>query len=281
MKFKVTHLLGVTGVDTHECVAAVKWGRHLEWPVLMLALWIPVQWYLEETGAVSLVTARYFDWVIWLVFLFETSLLTYLVHDKRRYLANNWMNLIIILAGIPAEWAYTPLVGALRNLRLLLMIFLLVRVSRRLREYLAGGRIGSMLAIIGVVVVLSGIVVSRIDPSIGTVWDGMWWSWVTLSHTGYGDIVPHSGAGRFFGALIILLGVVLISLFTANLSAYLIGSEVGKVEKEVANVEKGEQASDLLLQEVLVRLTRVEALLQQQSSPQKSSKVESDSLLED
>lgn len=139
MNFKVSHLLGVTGVDTRERTAAVRWGRHLEWPVLLLALWIPVQWYLEETGTVTLATARYFDWVIWLVFLFETTLLTFLVHDKRRYLTNNWMNLVIIVAGIPAEWAYTPLVGALRNLRLLLMIFLLVRVSRRLREYLAGG----------------------------------------------------------------------------------------------------------------------------------------------
>lgn len=257
MILKVAHLLGVTGVDTRERGAAVKWGRHLEWPVLLLALWIPIQWYLEETGAVTLATARYFDWVIWLVFLFETTWLTFLVRDKRRYLTNNWMNLVIIVAGMPAEWAYTPLVGALRNLRLLLMIFLLVRVSRRLREYLAGGRIGSMLAVIGVVVVVSGIVVSRIDPSVGDAWDGMWWAWVTLSHTGYGDIVPHSGAGRFFGALIILLGVVLISLFTANLSAYLIGAEVDKVEKE-------EKATDVLLQEVLERLARVEGLLQQQ-----------------
>ena len=262
MSFKVTHLLGVTGVDARERAAAVRWGRHLEWPVLLLALWIPLQWYLEETGTVLLGSARIFDWVIWLVFVFETSLMTYLVHDKRRYLSNNWMNLIIIVAGVPAEWAYTPLVGALRNVRLLLMLFLLVRVSRRLREYLAGGRVGSMLTIIGVVVVLSGIIVSRIDPSIGNIWDGMWWSWVTLSHTGYGDIVPHSGAGRFFGALIILLGVVLISLFTANLSAYLIGSEVGKVEKEVGRVEKSEHATDLLLQEVLARLERVENLLQ-------------------
>lgn len=259
MKLKVTHLLGVTGVDAREGAAAVRWGRNLEWPVLLLALWIPVQWYLEETGTVTLSMARYFDWVIWLVFVFETTLLSYLVRNKWRYLGNNWMNLVIIVAGIPAEWAYTPLVGALRNLRLLLMIFLLVRVSRRLREYLAGGRIGSMLAIIGTVVVLSGIIASRIDPSIGDVWDDMWWSWVTLSHTGYGDIVPHNAAGRFFGAMIILLGVVLISLFTANLSAYLIGTEVEKVERE-------EKASDLLLKQVLDRLERVEDLLQRQQS---------------
>jgi len=257
MTIRVTHLLGFTGVDPRERVAAVKWGERLEWPVLLVALWIPVQWYLEETGAVTLATARYFDWVIWLVFVFETSLLTILVRDKRRYLTSNWMNLVIILAGIPAEWVYTPLVGALRNLRLLLMLFLLVRLSRRLRQYLVRGRVGVILAIIGIVVVLSGIIVSRLDPSVGSVWDGMWWAWVTLSHTGYGDVVPHNGAGRFFGAIIILLGVVLISLFTANLSAYLIGSEVEKVEKE-------EKEADALLRDVSTRLERIERMLEEQ-----------------
>ena len=257
MTIRVTHLLGFTGVDPRERVAAVKWGERLEWPVLLVALWIPVQWYLEETGAVTLATARYFDWVIWLVFVFETSLLTILVRDKRRYLTSNWMNLVIILAGVPAEWVYTPLVGALRNLRLLLMLFLLVRLSRRLRQYLVRGRVGVILAIIGIVVVLSGIIVSRLDPSVGSVWDGMWWAWVTLSHTGYGDVVPHNGAGRFFGAIIILLGVVLISLFTANLSAYLIGSEVEKVEKE-------EKEADALLRDVSTRLERIERMLEEQ-----------------
>lgn len=273
MAIKVTHLLGFTGVDPRERAVAVRWGQHLEWPMLLVALWIPIQWYLEETGAVTLATARYFDWVIWLLFVIETALLTILVHDKRRYLANNWMNLVIIAVGIPAEWAYTPLVGALRNLRLLLMIYLLVRVSRRLRQYLAGGRIGSMLAIIGISVVLAGIIVSRLDPSIGTVWDGMWWAWVTLSHTGYGDVVPHSGAGRFFGALIILLGVVLISLFTANLSAYLIGSEVEKVEKE-------EKESDALLKDIAARLARVEALLEEQRAARESRSSGVDSRLD-
>ena len=257
MAIKVTRLLGFTGVDPRERPMAVRWGELLEWPVLLVALWIPVQWYLEETGTFTAAIAHQFDWVIWLVFVFETVLLTTLVKDKRRYLTNNWMNLIIITAGVPAEWAYTPLVGALRNLRLLLMIFLLVRVSRRLRQYLARGRIGSMLAIIGIAVVLSGIIMSRLDHSIGSVWDGMWWAWVTLSHTGYGDVVPHNGSGRFFASLIILLGVVLISLFTANLSAFLIGSEVEKVEKE-------EKQADVLLKDVAERLDRIEKLLEQQ-----------------
>ena len=208
MAHKVRHLLGIASVDSGEHAIAVTWAQRLEWPILALALWIPVQWYLEETGSVSLSTARWFDWAIWLVFLFETTLLTILVRDKKRYLLTNWMNLVIIFTGVPMEWTYTPLVGVLRNLRLVLMLFLLVRLSNRIRNYLTRGHLSIMMLITGIIVALAGIVISQLDPSIGSIWDGMWYSWVTISHTGYGDIVPKTAAGRFFGGILIFLGVI-------------------------------------------------------------------------
>jgi len=261
MARKVTHLLGIAGVEPGERAHAVDWAQRLEWPVLLVALWIPVQWYLEETGTVGLAAARWFDWAIWLVFLFETTLLTSLVRDKRRYLLSNWMNLVIILAGMPIEWTYTPLIGALRNVRLLLMMFLLMRLSHRIRDYLVRGHLGVMMVITGIVVVLAGIIITRLDPSIGSIWDGMWYSWVTISHTGYGDIVPKTGAARFFGGILILLGVVLVTVFTANLSALLIGGDVQKIEREV---EKDEHESEAGLREVMARLDRIERLLEEQ-----------------
>lgn len=264
MSRKVSHLLGIAGVDSGERKAAIIWAQRLEWPMLLVALWIPVQWYLEETHAIGIDGARWFDWAIWLVFLFETTLLTLLVRDKRRYLLSNWMNLVIITAGIPMEWTYTPLIGALRNLRLLLMLFLLMRLSHRIRDYLARGHLGVMLVITGIVVILAGIIVTRLDPSIGSIWDGMWYSWVTISHTGYGDIVPKTAAARFFGGILIFLGIVLVTVFTASLSALLIGSQVDQVEHKV---EDEERESETGMQEIMARLDRIERLLEQQQKP--------------
>ena len=261
MSRKVSHLLGIAGVDASERPTAIKWARYLEWPVLLVALWIPIQWYLEETSAVTLTTARWLDWAIWLVFLFETTLLLSLVRDKKHYLLSNWMNLVIIMAGVPMEWTYTPLIGALRNLRLLLMMFLLLRLSHRIRSYLARGQLGIMLIITGIIIVLAGIIISRLDPSIGSIWDGMWYSWVTISHTGYGDIVPKTASGRFFGGILILLGVVLVTVFTANLSAFLIGSNS---EDDNQPEEKSNQDSEVTLQDVMKRLDRIERMLEEQ-----------------
>ena len=52
-------------------------------------------------------------------------MLVSLVRDRKGYLADNWMNLAIILAGLPILWHATPLAGLLRNFRLVLMLALL------------------------------------------------------------------------------------------------------------------------------------------------------------
>jgi voltage-gated potassium channel len=112
--------------------------------------------------------------------------------------------------------------------------------------------------------VMSGVIVSRIDPSVGTVWDGMWWAWTTMSTVGYGDVVPHSAAGRLFGSLLILFGVVLLSLLTANLAAFFIGSDVEKVERD-------EKEADRMLRDISARLERIERRLEAQQSAKDNS----------
>ena len=252
----VAHLLGIAGVAEHETATARHWARRLEWPMVAVALWIVLQWYLEETGALAHAIARVADWLVWLAFLLETVVLTAQVRDKRRYLFGNWLNLLIITAGFPYFWQFAPLIGLLRSVRLVLVVALLLRMSRSARKLLSQHKLGTTLIVAFFAMVLSGIIMSRIDPSIGTIWDGMWWAWVTMATVGYGDVVPHSGAGRIFGALLILFGVVLLSLLTASLAAFFIESDVEREERE----------ADRLLKDIATRLERVERLLEERKS---------------
>ena len=222
--------------------------------MVAVALWIVLQWYLEETGALSHAVARIADWLVWLAFLLETVILTARVKDKRSYLFGNWLNLLIITAGFPYFWQYAPLIGMLRSVRLVLVLALLLRMSKSARKLLAQHRLGTTLIVAFFTMLLSGIIMSRIDPTVGDVWDGMWWAWVTMATVGYGDVVPHSGAGRLFASLVVLFGVVLISLLTANLAAFFIGSDVEKIDED-------EKESDRQLAEISARLARIEQLL--------------------
>jgi len=233
VRYTLQRLVGIAGVAEQENEMARLWAARFELPMLFVVLWVPVQWYMEVRGVASHPASRLGDWVIWLTFVVETTTLSMLVNDRRTYLSQNWMNLLIILVGLPLIWDITPYAAMLRSLRLLLLLSLVLRFSSTLRQVLAHNRLGTTLAVSLVVIVTAGLLMSAIDPSVGSPWDGIWWAWVTVTTVGYGDIVPTTPAGKLFGALLILLGVGLFSLMTASFSSFFIGRDVTKVEQEI------------------------------------------------
>jgi voltage-gated potassium channel len=261
--------VGLAGVAQDERPRARNWGRFFEAPMLFLAVWIIIEWYLTAKGQYPERWTIITNWVIWLFFLVETCLLTSLVRDKRRYLATNWINLLIIAVGVPLIWDNQPYTGALRSLRILLLLGIFLEMSSTIRQMLRANNIGITLLASLVVVVMAGISIAVIDPAIATPWDGIWWAWVTVTTVGYGDIVPESPQGRVFGGLLMVLGLGLFSLMTASFSAFLISREEEKViereetfiEKEEEFLEKEEEAISQET-EALEKLARIESRLE-------------------
>ena len=48
---------------------------------------------------------------------------------------------------------------------------------------------------------------------------GMWWSMCTVSTVGYGDFVPASPFGRFFGVVLMFLGLAAFSVLTSYITS--------------------------------------------------------------
>ena len=230
--------VGLAGVHPDENVTARRWGRRLEWPMLFLALWMLITWSLSFTGQVEEKLHQFTDIVIWLFFLTETLVLAFLVDNPKRYLSSNWMNLFIIVLGLPVLWGEMAFSSILRILRVVLIITLLLPIGSTVRSLLKQNHLGVTLLVSALFVGLSGLFISIIDPGVDTPWDGIWWALVTITTVGYGDIVPASPAGRVFGAVLILFGIGLVSLLTASFSVFFLSKEeeevIGK-ESELLN----------------------------------------------
>lgn len=52
----------------------------------------------------------------------------------------------------------------------------------------------------------------------GSIPASLWWAIVTLSTTGYGDVVPHSGLGRMLGGAVMLCGILVLALLAGILA---------------------------------------------------------------
>jgi len=240
----ITLLIGLRGVAADERPAAQRWASRFEVPMMLLAIWILIAWYLSAKGIYPATLDRITNWGIWLFFVLETVVLVSLVEDKRRYLRSNWMNLLIIGAGVPVLWGGGAHAAALRTLRLLLMFPLLLNTSGTVRKILTRNYLGTTLLVALAFTLVSGLLITGIDPGIETVWEGLWWAWVTVATVGYGDVVPQSVAGKAFGAIVILFGVGFFSLLTASFSAYFVSR--GEIEIEEEEVEEIYRLKDIV-----------------------------------
>ena len=98
------------------------------------------------------------------------------------------------------------------------------------KDYIAGfvavlhrERVFNLLLAVSLLVLLGGLGFSLLEPQGGS-WlvrfgTGVWWSIVTLTTVGYGDVVPQSFGGRLVGVGLMLGGVLSLSLLTATVAS--------------------------------------------------------------
>ena len=158
------------------------------------------------------------------IFLVDFTYRLFTTESKSAYFFRQfgWADL---LASLPFEQAK------------ILRIFRLVRVFRLLRDYgvknitnsLLKDRAGSALytlLLMGILVLEFGSLemlnIEQYAPgaNITTPSDAIWYVIVTISTVGYGDRYPVTNQGRFFGALIIVIGVGIFGTFTGYLANF-------------------------------------------------------------
>lgn len=163
-------------------------------------------------------------------------------------------------------------VPLLRPLRLLRLVGVFGATSRRL-----GGRAqirttGMVVVAVTVLVVVCGRLVldaERDSPgaNIVTAGDALWWGVTTVTTVGYGDRFPTTGEGRLAGVLLMTGGIALLGVLTASIATWFVRRFTAVEAIEQAVQQEGD-ATLALLAEVVARLERVEALLQQPAPPQ-------------
>ena len=189
--------------------------------------------------------------VVFLVLFSIEYLLRVYIEPKKSDFVFSFYGLIDLIAILPSLF----LVPGFRVLRILrfLRIF---RIFKATRFILAVDRLGAALREIQqellALVILSLMFVylaacgihffeREAQPeAFGSILDSMWWSVVTLTTIGYGDVYPTTSGGRLFTALVALVGVGLIAIPSGLLASVLTEARVEReqIEKDETEGEK-------------------------------------------
>ncbi|MBU1658982.1 ion transporter [bacterium] len=123
--------------------------------------------------------------------------------------------------------AIIPFFHQLRLLRIFILfrVFKLFRYARSFQTFtsvLATKKFEfiTLLMFSGIVIFVSSVLIyvmeaNNPDSPIDTLYEAVYWSIVTISTVGYGDITPVTDAGRFVAMLVIIAGIAVLAFTTS------------------------------------------------------------------
>ena len=96
-------------------------------------------------------------------------------------------------------------------------MFGVLELLKRVAQTLRNDRLDRVLLAL-VVIILAGMLGMAYFDSLPLA-DSLWWTIVTITTVGYGDISPASVGGRVVGVLLMLFGIGFLGLLTATLAS--------------------------------------------------------------
>ena len=203
---------------------------------------------LSRSARIALIVI---DVALWLFFAVDYLVRLTITPHKRRFLKDQWLDGVLVV------------IPFLQPLRLVGAFARLVRLSAALSRTRRGavllmGRHKLYLAVAwaaGLVLVAS-VVTPLVEPESSKLTgfgEGVWWSLVTMTTVGYGDLVPESPAGQVIGVVLMVVGISIIGLVTANVASLLIEPPPDDEADVVTDAERM-AAIETKLDELLRRL---------------------------
>lgn len=195
----------------------------LEWPMAIMALAIIPVLFLERQGyRPDIVNA--INWTIWLAFCLDFMIELAVHQSKLACCKRNWLDLSIIVLTPPIYPNTWQLARLLRLLRLLAVVGIWFRTSKQ-----SVSRIKHVIMVIAGVIIAGGVGLYLAErgqnDAVQGIGDALWWSIVTVTTVGYGDVYPKTVEGRFVGAVLMLAGIGVISSLAASIASAMLESE--------------------------------------------------------
>jgi voltage-gated potassium channel len=203
---------------------------------------------LDLTGKISIESCEvlyYTDLCILIIFSIDYVIRLILSNNKKEFFKQNILDLVAIIP-------FNSLFRAFRIVRLT-RIFRITKISKltkitRLARLFAfsrkfGGKIDKFVKTNGFVNILYltittiilgsvGIYIVEQDKTINSFGDAMWWSFVTTTTVGYGDISPVTILGRIIAAILMIVGIGFISMLTGTIATYFLNQREEKTDRK-------------------------------------------------
>lgn len=201
-----------------------RWQRITEWPMTALALVFLFAYSWEVLARTHITLCENTINIIWVAFIIDYVVSISLARNKKAWFKNNLITLLSIAL---------PIFRPLRLLRLVAVLNVLNRTSGmavrgRITMYVCSSAV--LLIYIGSLAILD---VERTAPGakITDFGRALWWTFVTVTTVGYGDLSPVTWQGKCIAVGLMVTGIALIGIVTATLASWIVDSVDSETDK--------------------------------------------------
>lgn len=193
------------------------WERRTDMPLTVLSVAFLVLYALEvlgtRPGSPGWQVLENLLWVLWAVFVLDVAVRLWLARDRWRFVLDNPIDVLVVLAPF------------LRFLRLIRLVGAISVLTRTLRDDLRGrvsGYLVVTVTLLGFVAALGVYEAERDAPeaTITSFGDALWWVLTTITTVGYGDRYPVTVEGRLVAAGLMLAGIAVLGTVTATIASW-------------------------------------------------------------
>jgi voltage-gated potassium channel len=160
--------------------------------------------------------ARILSWFIWGLFLIDYIVRLLVSQDKWDYVKKHPLELLAI---IPIDQLFRTL-RLVRVIGLLRLVVLLKRKDSFLGILTEKYQVDRIFVVVVSLLFLSAIPMYWIEPSFESFEDALWWSIVTTTTVGYGDLYPQTTVGRIIASFLMFVGIGLIGVITGMVASF-------------------------------------------------------------
>ncbi|MBN9645099.1 potassium channel family protein [Corynebacterium mendelii] len=195
-----------------------KWEASVEGPMLVVSVVFLILFTgaaLGKTDAFGTQIAEIGMWVTWIIFVIDYVVRLILANPRGKWFLTHLHELLIVAL---------PWFRPLRILRIVPILFLMQRFSAKNQRITVAIYTGaaSLLMILVAALSMYDAEYGQPDSHITSFGDALWWSVVTVTTVGYGDITPVTQFGRGIGIFLMIGGIAVAGIVTATVAAWLV-----------------------------------------------------------
>ena len=204
-----------------------KIEKTTETPMLILvvimigALVLPL---VAELNKSLIMVLEIIDLIIWAVFIIELSIRVYIAPKRITFLKKNWLDLLLVALPFLRIFRIFRAIRAIRILRFVRIISVFSKFTQELKNIFSRHGFHYLIAVFIGIITIGTVLIYHFEQTsdVGTknIGESLWLVITNAFSGGFANVYPYTPEAKTMAIVIIILGNVLVSYFTASLASY-------------------------------------------------------------